>query len=163
METKEQALNLERELAALADAHGPSALAHAFAKLSAAVKRRRRHDTTSSVLGQTIREALQLRAKMRTDGASEQELAEGFERTVRSAWPFTREWKYLCQNCDDTGGEIRRCSGTDGSCRRDDPHAAHEFLVPCWCSRGKRFRETPKEQTDATAATKRTRPTRAGY
>jgi len=159
------ALSVDTALAALAEAHGPAALAYAYAKLKTAVRRQRREQQISSVLGATIDAAVRLRLQMREDGASEQELAAGLEQTVRASWPFTREWKYLCHNCDDTGGEWRACPG-DATCGRDAPHRPHDFVKPCWCSLGRRFREKtkPTDGDDFTESTKgKHRPTRFGH
>src|SRR3990167_1031325 len=77
-------------------------------------------------LAATMREALRLRDQMRADGATEVELAQALEQTVRAAWLFTRAWKYLCQACDDTGAvrhvctPSQRCQGI--STWIDNPH-----------------------------------------
>lgn len=110
-------------------------------------------DPVAGELARTILEALKLRDQMRAAGASEDQLADGFERVIRSVWPFEREWKYLCGHCDDIGYLFEECPG-DASCGRPREHGAHRLVRPCWCSLGARFKPKPKTEQDFTAATK---------
>lgn len=117
---------------------------------------------SEGILAQTMRAAILERDKQRLAGATSDELARNLEQTVRAAWPFVREWKYLCQDCRDYGLMMRECPG-DASCGRNSLHLVHEFGVPCWCSVGNRFKTRPKAEQDFTAATKAKRqPSRFG-
>lgn len=140
---------------------------------------------TNRTLPEAIEEALKLRDQMRDDGVSEADLAAGFERVVRDVWPFTREWHYLCEQCNDTGLVIyvcrpgARCNGlstrvdgpreTAGKYRRlcalhPDSDYTHEYGEPCYCPKGDRFKRAPKPEQDdlQDAARKPKQPTRFG-
>ena len=108
-------------------------------------------------LGQIIGIICDIREELRRQGASQAAIDQATENVVRDRWPFTREWKYLCPLCDDTGlrvsfesariyGETRVWVGR-----------------PCSCSRGERFRDRPKASDDFTQAGKApAKPTRWG-
>lgn len=117
------------------------------------------------VLAATLKEALRLRDLARAEGATQAELDTMMEKTLRSAWPQVREWKYLCSLCDDTGLITKlcrrgaRCNGISSRSDtwRDPPgkyqracavdplsDERHDYGVPCTCSRGTRFKEKPK-------------------
>ncbi len=120
--------------------------------------------------------------QMKTDGVSREDRAKGIEATLRQMWPFTREWKYLCNECNDTGLVMRicrdgaRCDGT--STRADSSFQPagkfqrlctmqqsyeHEYGTPCFCSLGARFREKPKhDPADFSDAGRTSKPTRIG-
>lgn len=87
------------------------------------------------MLGDTLLEAMRLWHAQAADGASFQERADGLEKTLRAAWPQTREWKYLCERCRDYGWEVVQCDGRH--CGRRHPHGPHEFVVPCVCAKGR--------------------------
>ena len=118
-----------------------------------------RDDPVAGTLSRAIFAALAIRDQMRADGASDAECAAALEEAVRRHWPFTREWKYLCGLCDDTGLRLERRK-----------HALYgetwiDVGVPCACSLGVRF--IPKRKggdDDFTAAgkVKASKPTRWG-
>lgn len=117
---------------------------------------------TDSVLGQTIHAAIREWDSQKAAGATLAERVRNLEQTLRAAWPFTREWKFLCDRCADYGLEISQCPG-DATCGRHKAHLPHEFGTPCWCSNGARYK--PRERTDATAieaAAKVGKPTKWG-
>lgn len=120
-------------------------------------------------LSQLVDEALVARDQMRADGVSEADIAAGFERLVRDAWPKGREWHYYCEQCRDTGAVTYlcrpgvRCNGI--STRTDGPHEQagkytrlckqfpesdyeHEYVEPCDCKNGGRFKAMPKPEAD---------------
>lgn len=108
-------------------------------------------------LGRIIAVICEIREELRRQGASPQALAQATENVVRDTWPFTREWKYLCPICDDTGLKLSL----------EATRVYGELPVwigrPCSCSRGERFRDRPKAEQDFTAAGKTPRqPTRFG-
>jgi hypothetical protein len=118
---------------------------------------------SDSVLAQTFRAAMQIWDQQKAAGIPVLERLKGLEKTLRSAWPMTREWKYLCWNCMDYGLEIHDCPG-DSTCGREKAHLPHDFGKPCWCSAGAKFRPKPVREldhTDAGAMPKR-KPTRIG-
>ena len=43
---------------------------------------------------------------------------------LKVAWPFSREWKFLCSQCDDTGLVIHQCPG-DARCGSKWGERAH--------------------------------------
>ena len=115
-------------------------------------------------LAATIRAALAIREEQRAAGATPEEIARNFERTVRAVWPFQRVWKYLCNDCHDTGLFLRtckagqRCNGV--STRADGPHEMpgkysrlctrdvegtyeHTYGEPCVCGQGEKFKIRP--------------------
>lgn len=63
-------------------------------------------------------------------------------RTVTFPNPFggpsltlriTREWKYDCGDCGDTGWASRRCGEGHTHCGRRQEHGPHEFVEKCAC------------------------------
>lgn len=133
-------------------------------------------------LSKIIAEAVLAREQLRADGASAADIDQGFERIVRAVWPFTREWHYLCDLCDDTGLRMfectaaHRCDGistrTDGPhdtpgkykrlCTMGDPNYTHTWGEPCHCPKGARFLPPRRSSDDFTKATKQKPPSRFG-
>lgn len=112
-------------------------------------------------LGKTFVAAMQLWDQQKADGVTREDRLICLERTLRAAWPQTREWKFLCQNCRDYGLVIAPCVG-DASCGRAKTHLLHDYGTPCWCSAGQRFREKPKPSAEDFTAAGRSKPTRVG-
>jgi hypothetical protein len=60
---------------------------------------------------------------------------------VRAHWPLGRagEWKYLCDDCRDTGWEYRRCKPY-ARCQPKhddwDSEREHDYVVRCHCPKG---------------------------
>ena len=59
--------------------------------------------------------------------------------------PFTREWKYYCEKCSDSGWKTWWCGDIDarrqpwvelGRCQRAKEHGAHEWVGECSCAEG---------------------------
>lgn len=117
-------------------------------------------------LASVIEEALNQREQMKAQGMTDAELAEGFEQVVREVWPFTREWKYLCNTCNDTGLELRNCPDGQlcGLGKGKQHEHPHEYGVPCFCSLGARFKKRgPTPEDDVAKAARTTRkPSRFG-
>lgn len=122
---------------------------------------RRKGRAEYGVLAQTFIAAMQTWDHQVADGVPAAVRIETLETTLRAAWPFAREWKYLCQSCDDTGLHIGTCAG-DATCGREKPHGAHTFGTPCWCSLGARFRGKPKPSAEDFTQAGRSKPTRMG-
>jgi len=136
----------------------------------------RRDEPAVGYLARVIMEALTERDRLKAEGASPEDLAEGFERVVRSVWPKSRDrsWKFLCDRCQDTGLEMRvcrpgdRCDGVSSrSDGRKEPSGKyvrpcttpsdyeHEYGVACDCPKGQRFRApAPSPDDDFQGATK---------
>jgi len=133
-------------------------------------------------LSATIREALRLRAAMKIDGATRDELDAALEQTLRVAWPQRRTWTYVCELCGDTGWVTRICRAFDrcpgwSSVRPDvraasgryrqrqcaiEPSYEHEFVEPCFCGKGQGMR-SQLQQTPLFDAPKKPRKlTRVG-
>lgn len=164
----------------LSEAHGASALASAFRALQGQVKRARKAASGLGPLAQTFTEAMRIWDAQKAEGVEQAERVAGLEKSLRAAWPFEREWKYLCQHCDDTGWTFRTCT-QDNPCRRpfklqgafSDDYTGrgrctdgHTFCAPCnWCDKGQTFRRslehTKAKPEDFTQAT-RSKPTRVG-
>jgi hypothetical protein len=112
------------------------------------------------------------------DGVSQAERVACMEKTLRVAWPQAREWKYLCKTCFDTGLIVKVCQPGDRcdgvSMRLDTRHdhpgkyarlcqndpdgvVIHDYGVPCFCSRGERFKDRPKGGDEGDGFTQATR------
>lgn len=148
------------------------------------IRTRQRLTTGDGQLSRTFTEAMRLWDAMKTDGISLAERLSILTKTLRAAWPFVREWHYLCERCDDSGLVLAicrrgyRCNGismrTDGPgqlpgkyrrlcAMHPDSDYEHEYGTACWCAKGHRFSAKQKaESEDFTAATKVRQPTRIG-
>src|SRR3990167_3501486 len=93
------------------------------------------------VLSQTFTAAMALWDQQKADGVGREDRLICLEKTLRAAWPQTREWKYLCRTCADYGLEMATCDGRSGRCGRTRPHLPHEFGTACWCNAGQKFRK----------------------
>ena len=151
-------MSLQDALETLNAAHGPKALAAAYLALRSQVTASRLAFKKSfGPLAQTYIEAMRIWDAQKAQGVSFAERAAGLEKTLRVAWPQTRAWTYICQDCSDYGLIICTCSGEE-TCGRSEPHLAHEFGRPCWCKQGQRFKDPPKpEPGDFTRAAKGSR------
>jgi hypothetical protein len=117
---------------------------------------------TDGKLAAIFRDTMVMWDQLKANGASLDERVRGLENVLRGAWPFTREWKYVCDHCNDTGLMMAECPG-DRTCGRPRPHGAHEFGRSCWCELGKKFRDKPKPAPEDFAAAGKTRkPTLVG-
>ena len=113
-------------------------------------------------LAAAIHEAMRYWDEQKVAGVPLEQRLRALEGVIRDVWPFTREWKYLCHDCDDHGLRMADCPG-DSTCERVRPHLPHTFGTPCWCSLGTRFRPKPKPDPDDFSAAGRSRPmTRLG-
>jgi hypothetical protein len=156
-------VNIYDELEALSKAHGPAALGAAFRALQGAVRRERRDDK-AGVLARTFRAAMVIWDAQKAEGVSKAERVAGLEKTLRVAWPQTREWKYLCGECRDTGLVIRECDGDPqcGCSKKHQPHLPHEYGTACWCSLGAKFRKPKPEPEDYAQAGRTQKMSRVG-
>lgn len=149
--------DLHAALDALAKAHGSSELASAFRSVQRAVHHKRKQDAIEfGPLQRAVNEALALRDELKAKGVSGADLDRGLEGVLRQFWPKpkgrTEPWRDLCEECRDYGLVMATCPG-DATCGRPHAHAEHEYGTPCWCEKGRRFRDKPKpepsEFTDA--------------
>jgi hypothetical protein len=79
---------------------------------------------------------------------------------LRQILCFGREWKYLCERCDDYGLVLATCDGSS-ACGRPRQHLPHTYGTPCVCSRGRQFEKAkPVHAEDYTQAgkTRKTQP-----
>ena len=108
-------------------------------------------------LGATITEACRIYRDMRAQGQTKAEAVAYLEGVLRQTWPRKRgePWRYLCNECDDTGLRVGECSG-DATCGRGKAHGPHSFGAPCWCSLGARFKAKPKTAEDYESAAGKT-------
>ena len=175
---------LEQALDELAQAHGQAALAEAFSRVRTTVRRQRREaKRTASPLADAVLEGVAMRDKMIAEGTPMADVNAAMEALVRDVWPNTRVWKYTCNRCGDTGLEIltcrkgERCDGVStrsngpkepsGNYQRlcaMDPESdyEHDYGVPCFCSRGDKFRPKNREQGDGFEQATKSKPTRFG-
>lgn len=113
-------------------------------------------------LAQTVRDALRLADEMRAAGDSPAEIAHRLESVIRASWPFRREWHYLCEVCGDTGAEVLQCPVI--ACERRQAHGPHEYIRPCVCRAGERWRPKVRDAEDAVAAAAKVRkPTQRSF
>jgi hypothetical protein len=156
-------VSLSDALKTLSDAHGPSALARAFGALQGQVRQARKASKAQyGNLAQTFVAAMRIWDAQKADGVPKAERLAGLEKSLRAAWPQTREWKYVCHSCEDTGGIFAECPGND-HCGRKNPHLAHSYIAPCFCPKGVRFREKPQAAPEDFKAAGRSKPmTRVG-
>ena len=141
----------------LADAKTLGELVAAHREIQQEVRSKRRKGKSAlGPLAQSFTIAIQTWDEMKAGGSSPTECLSALEKWLRASWPFSREWKYLCQNCEDTGLTHENCPG-DRTCGREKPHGGHTFGTPCWCSLGRRFKEKQAMPEDFTQAGKMTR------
>jgi hypothetical protein len=116
-------------------------------------------------LAATFTEAMLQWDRQKAAGVPLAERVTMLSKILRLAWPFTREWKYLCAACSDTGLELHECPG-DARCDsrwKERPHPAHSYGTPCWCALGNRFRLRSRHEEDPIEqAAKVRKPTRVG-
>jgi hypothetical protein len=118
--------------------------------------------SSEQTLGSITVEAVKIWHQMRANGASISECTVSMEAVIRERWPFKREWKFLCANCDDVGLVMAECSG-DATCGRAREHGRHTFGTPCWCPLGNKFRDKgPAPPEDFAQAGRVKKPTRFG-
>ena len=123
--------------------------------------RRRQAHAEEGPLAASFRVAMEIWQKQQADGVPVVDRLAGLEKTLRAAWPQTREWKYLCRSCADYGLVMGLCPG-DRTCGRDRAHLPHEVGTPCWCSRGAAFKPKQKPAAEDFAAAGKSKPTRIG-
>lgn len=124
-------------------------------------KSKKTNQGSHGTLAQTVMEAMKFWDEQKADGVPLADRQRNLLGVLMVAWPQVREWKFLCQNCFDTGLVMANCDG-DATCGRSKVHLSHEFGTPCWCSLGSRFKQkqppTPEDFTQAG----RSKPTRIG-
>ncbi len=123
-------------------------------------------------LSETIMAALRERAQMKAEGMSGEDLDKAFEQVVRDCWPFTREWRFNCTACNDSGWEISECPG-DNRCgpstwrpgthlpcpqRPRKEHAAHSYVRVCFCDAGQQLKSAPLSGGDDFSSATKSKP-----
>jgi hypothetical protein len=152
--------------------------------LRKSVKRKRKDAHKSEgKLAAAFREAMQMIDAQKAEGVPFAQRIQGLEAVLRQVWPQTRAWHYTCDACNDSGLVMRVCQrgarcngistridgpgGTPGKYRRlcaIDPLSdyEHEYGTPCFCERGRRFRDAPKAGPDDFKDAGKSKPTRIG-
>ena len=149
---------LRSALDELSAAHGAHELAAAHASLQSSIRRKRNKiKTATGPLATAIEQCIEIRHKMKRDGVTGDALNAGIETVLRHLWPRqrTEPWHYVCENCRDYGAEYFNCPAV--KCDRDNPHDPHEYMRPCWCEKGRRFREK-QAPTEADAMERAAKP-----
>jgi len=126
------------------------------AALRRAVPQKRRMAQEDRTVVGVGKAAFAIMDKMREAGQSFEERCEYLIGVLKQILRFGREWKYLCNQCDDYGLVIADCAG-DRTCGRYKPHLPHVFGTPCACSRGRAF-EFKQPVDDYTQAGKTSKP-----
>jgi hypothetical protein len=121
---------------------------------------------TEAQLGAIFVAAMKIWDAQKAEGVPLTDRVAGLAKTLRAAWPFTREWKYLCTSCGDLGLVLEECPG-DGRCGSrwgERVHPAHQYGTACWCAAGRKFRPKgkPTDEDAVTAAATIRKPTRFG-
>jgi hypothetical protein len=103
-------------------------------------------------LAESMLGILEMRREMKAAGSDERACDAAVERSLREVWPFTREWKYLCNACDDTGLQL--------TLEQTTVYGTREVWIgrPCQCSLGNRFRPKAASEQDFTQAGKTPKP-----
>lgn len=104
----------------------------------------------------TLTEAQRIYLQMRADGQTVDEACRYLEGVLRTTWPRGGTPRsYRCQTCDDLGAIWHACPGLGRSiCGRRFPHDGHEFIDPCECEAGRKFRPKERRPEDFTEAGK---------
>jgi hypothetical protein len=136
--------------------------AHDLLRKAVPGKRRQAH-AEEGLLAQTFHEAMRIWDVQKAEGVSFQERVAGLEKTLRAAWPKSRDaaWRYLCDRCDDCGLVIGQCPG-DATCGDPKRHGAHSYGTPCWCEKGNQFKQRAPTAADYTQAAK-SKPVKKGF
>ena len=117
---------------------------------------------SDQTLGAIFVESMKIWDQLKASGASFPARVKSLETVLRAHWPFTREWKFVCSNCDDVGLVMLECPG-DASCGRPRQHGPHTYGSPCWCALGNKFKDKPPAAPEDFAQAGRVRkPTRMG-
>lgn len=146
-------------------------------------KARKDAKKTEGKLATAFVDAIKILDAQKVAGVPFLERIKGLEGVLRAVWPQTREWHYGCTACHDSGLVMHvckagaRCDGIStridspgarpGKYRRlcaQDPQSTyeHEYGTPCFCDRGRRFREVPKLGAEDFTAAGKSKPTRVG-
>lgn len=107
-----------------------------------------------SVTASHAKEAMAMCEQMRAGGASMAEVARSLELHLRAVWTHIQAREYGCDVCSDSGVEVMNCPAR--KCARHRPHMPHEYVRPCFCAAGERWKVKPPSEHDAIAAAART-------
>jgi hypothetical protein len=109
----------------------PDALRDAHKELRKAVPMQRREaanrDGDLHALG---KETFRIWDQMRVNQESFDDRCAFLVGVLRQILCFGREWKYLCERCDDYGLVLATCDGSS-ACGRPRQHLPHTYGTPC--------------------------------
>lgn len=110
------------------------------------------------------RETFRIWDRMRDNGESFNQRCAYLVGILKQILRHGREWKYLCERCDDYGLELHECSG-DATCGRHRVHLPHSYGKPCVCSKGRAFEKPAKDvyPEDFTQAGRTAKPKPRGF
>lgn len=117
----------------------------------------KKNPKTDSALAEGVLAGIEQWAAQKADGVSLEERRGNLEKTLRAIWPQTRPWKFLCDDCGDTGWQHHHCptrhcgrpfslprsnrSGlkdyTGSSTMFCNSKAGHDYVMPCFCAKGR--------------------------
>lgn len=91
-----------------------------------------------------IRETFRIWDVMKANGESKADRIAYLATMLQQILIHGREWKYLCQQCDDYGLVISECDGSPcGVSQRR--HLPHSYGTACVCGKGRRFDPPAKD------------------
>lgn len=136
------------------------------------MKPKKPQPASEGVLAQTYMEALRLAQVAREGGASREEAQEIITKALKEAWPKARvePWHYYCEECSDTGWQIKICTpetpcgrpftlpgaASDDYTGRGRCGPRHTYAHPCYCARGRKIytalfdRQAPSTEDELT-------------
>jgi hypothetical protein len=100
------------------------------------------------------RDAFALCDQLRAQGTPDAEIYRALERFLRAMLPDIQAREYDCEVCSDSGVEVFQCPARP--CFRRKTHGPHDYVKPCFCAAGERWKVKPKTDEDAIAAAART-------
>lgn len=132
-------------------------------------------EVTPASLRTLFHDVADVKASLIAQGASPTQIAKTITGMVRDRWPCVRTWRYLCDDCADSGWWPRVCTAEarcgrpftlptqrdDDSTGRGTCGVSHDYVTPCHCLKGRHRRDGlhhTKHEDDFTKAGKVAKP-----
>jgi uncharacterized protein YegP (UPF0339 family) len=105
--------------------------------------------------------------RMREQGVSRDDAVKGIEAVLRATWPFKTREKQTCDSCDGTGWRLKVCQhmarcARERICWQAEPEWEHDYVVPCDCELGDRFKPAVRSAEQELASVGRKKPAKSG-